>query len=160
MTANLNQTPATLEKLYDRDYYLWIKTTIDQIKDRDFNLVDWDNLLEELESLVKSDKRELENRLTVLVEHLLKLAYWEAERENNARCWRNTIKEQRRQIGKLFKYSPSLKTFLEESFAECYADARIDAADSSGLPVDIFPEESPFTLEETLNPARLPERTN
>ncbi|HEY9691070.1 MAG TPA: DUF29 domain-containing protein [Oculatellaceae cyanobacterium] len=140
--------------LYEEDYCLWIEKTANQIRSGNFNLVDWDNLVEELESLGNSDKRELENRLTVLLEHLLKLAYWEPERETNARGWLLTIKEQRRQIKKLLRDSPSLKYYAEKIFIECYQDALEDAAFKSKL--DILPSESPFTLEETLNSDYLP----
>ena len=73
------QLPTTT--LYDRDFNLWIETTVRQLRKRNFASVDWENLLEELESLGKQQKRELENRLIVLLEHILKLAYWESERE-------------------------------------------------------------------------------
>ena len=157
MSNNIKRTSLTKDlPLYDQDYNLWIETTITQVKERNFDEVDWDNMLEELESLGKSDKRELRNRLTVLIEHLLKLGYWEAEREANARGWKNTIKEQRRQIKILLSDSPSLKPYLLERFSECYADAREDAADNTGLSIDTFPSEPLFTLEEALNPHYLP----
>ncbi len=157
MNTNIKRTPLTKDiPLYEQDYNLWIETTINQIKQYNFESVDWDNVLEELESLGKSDKRELRNRLTVLIEHLLKLAYWEAEREANARGWKNTIKEQRRQIKILLNDSPSLKPYLLEKFSECYADAIEDAADNTGLSIDTFPSESLFSLEEALNPHYLP----
>ena len=157
MNTNIKRTSIpNPSPLYNLDYNLWIDTTITQIKERNFDLVDWDNMLEELESLGKSDKRELRNRLTVLIEHLLKLAYWEAEREANARGWKNTIKEQRRQIKILLNDSPSLKPYLLEKFSDCYADAKEDAADNTGLSMDTFPSEPLFTLEEALNPHYLP----
>ena len=149
MTANLNEKSVTnSSSLYEEDFYLWIQTTTNQIKERNFDNVDWENVLEELDSLARSDKRELESRLTVLLEHLLKLAYWEAERQNNARGWLLTVAEQRRQIKRLLKDSPSLKAFLQEVFTECYADACENASIVSGQ--DVFPKECPFTLEETL----------
>ncbi|MBW4577578.1 MAG: DUF29 domain-containing protein [Aphanothece sp. CMT-3BRIN-NPC111] len=158
MTTNLNKTSvANSGSLYEEDFYLWIQTTANQIRQKNFEKVDWENLLEELESLGRSDKRELENRLTVLLEHLLKLVYWKEERENNTRGWANTIKEQRRQIKKLLKSSPSLKPFLLEAFAECYSDARVDTADNSGLSLETFPEQPPFSFEQVLNSDYLPE---
>lgn len=157
MNTDIKRTSITKDfSLYEQDYNLWIETMIAQIKEHNFESVDWENVLEELESLGKSDKRELRNRLTVLIEHLLKLSYWEAEREANARGWKNTIKEQRRQIKILLTDSPSLKPYLLEIFLECYADAREDAADNTGLSMDTFPSEPLFTLEEALNPHYLP----
>jgi hypothetical protein len=142
--------------LYDEDYCLWLKTTAKLLRDRRFEDMDLDNLVEEIEGLTKSERRELRNRLTVLLEHLLKLAYWEQERQPCFSGWKNTIREQRRQIKLLVNDSPSLKPFLLEMFAECYADAKEDTSEKTSLPVDSFPEQCPFTPEETLDLNYLP----
>ncbi|WP_324629891.1 DUF29 domain-containing protein [Phormidium sp. CCY1219] len=61
--------------LYDTDYNHWIQDTIQQIQSRNFDRIDWENLIEELESMGKNDKRALMSLLTRLLEHLLKLSY-------------------------------------------------------------------------------------
>ncbi|MBV9390199.1 MAG: DUF29 domain-containing protein [Chroococcidiopsidaceae cyanobacterium CP_BM_ER_R8_30] len=71
--------------LYEQDFYLWLQQIAQLLKVRNFEEVDWDNLIEEIESMGRSEKRELKSRLIVLIEHLLKLMYWEAERENTER---------------------------------------------------------------------------
>jgi hypothetical protein len=142
--------------LYDEDYCLWLETTAKLLQERRFEELDIDNLVEEIQGLAKSDRRELRNRLTVLLEHLLKLAYWEEERQACSRGWKNTIREQRRQIKLLLNDSPSLKPFLLKMIAECYADAREDTGEKTGLPIDTFPEQCPFTPEETLKFEYLP----
>ncbi|GFE70663.1 DUF29 domain-containing protein [Chroococcus sp. FPU101] len=140
-----------MSTLYQQDYNLWIEKTIKLIQEKNFNAVDWENLTEELDSLGKSDKRELRNRLIVLLEHLLKLAYWDSERENNQRGWRTTIREQRRQIKVLLDDSPSLKPFLKGILAECYLIAREEVIEKTGLLSSVFPMESPFIADNTLN---------
>jgi len=156
MTSKLDQLSVIpQEKLYEQDFYLWILSTANHIRQGKFDAVDWENVLEELESLGRSDKRELRNRLIVLLEHLLKLAYWKSEKEANARGWLLTVTEQRRQIKVILKDSPSLKPFSQEIFAESYQDALKNVAIASGL--DLFPSESPFTQEDTLNPDWIPE---
>jgi hypothetical protein len=67
--------------LYEQDFYLWIRTTINQLQARQFERVDLENLLEELASMGRSEKRTIKSLLTRLLEHLLKLKYWQAERE-------------------------------------------------------------------------------
>jgi len=92
LTSNVEQgTRNSDSSRYDRDYYQWLLLTIQQLQDQEYAVVDWENLLEELEGLAKSQKRELKSRLLVLMEHLLKLKYWGKERDYNARGWRNTI---------------------------------------------------------------------
>jgi Domain of unknown function DUF29 len=143
--------------LYDRDFYLWIQTTAELLKERRFEDVDWENLIEEIESMGRSEKKEVKSRLIVLIEHLLKLMYWEAEKADNARGWRNTIVEQRIQIELSLEDSPSLRLLLTDLFLDCYQKARSTALRKYQFPADFFPTELPFTLEDVLNPDYLPE---
>lgn len=143
------QSPLTT--LYKEDYYLWVQTTLQQLKEKNLDLVDWDNLIEELGSLGKQQQQELENRLIILLEHLLKLAYWVQEREYNERGWKGTIIEQRKQILRVLKKNSSLKPYLTEVFAECYTDARDIVSVKTGLNLDIFPNLPSFTIEQALD---------
>lgn len=147
----------TSQTLYRQDFYLWLQTTIAQIRSQSFESVDWDHLLEELEDLGNASKHRLESRLLVLLDHLLKLAYWRAEREYNARGWKGTIIEQRKQIKKLLKNNPSLKPYLTEVFEETYQDARDIVIVKTELASDIFPLQPTFTLEQVLDESWLPD---
>jgi hypothetical protein len=73
------------------------------------------------------------------------------------KSWSATIREQRRQIKKLLGESPSLRPFVADALTEVYNDAREDAADETGLAATEFPAECPFTLDEVLSRAFLPE---
>src|SRR3712207_3303001 len=99
--------PAT-QSLYDQDYYLWLRTTINQLRTGQFSAVDLDNLLEELESMGRSEKRGIKSLLIRLLEHLLKLIYWDRERERNEGHWKGEIRTFRREIKERLKESPSL----------------------------------------------------
>ena len=59
--------------LYEKDYYLWIEKTISLLENRQFSELDLENLIDEISSMGKSEKRSLESYLTRLLEHLLKL---------------------------------------------------------------------------------------
>ncbi|MBR8826946.1 MAG: DUF29 domain-containing protein [Gomphosphaeria aponina SAG 52.96 = DSM 107014] len=146
-----------MKTLYDQDFYQWINSTVKQIRERNFSEVDWENLLEELESLGKQQQQELENRLIVLFEHLLKYAYWLSEKEYNERGWKGTIREQRQQIKRLLKKNPSLKPYLLQVWAECYQDAREITLDKTGLSADIIPEQVFINQAEILDENFLPE---
>ncbi len=73
----------TIPNLYDSDYQLWLESTINQLRQGDFQAVDWQNLLEELADLGKNNRRALKSLLTRLLEHLLKLTYWQSQRDYN-----------------------------------------------------------------------------
>jgi hypothetical protein len=140
--------------LYESDYLQWLETTATHLKNRDFEHLDITNLIEEIETLGRSEKRELESRLTILLMHLLKYKYQSSKRSNS---WLFTIREQRLRILKSFKDSPSLKNYLEKIFAEIYSDARALAADETGLNIDTFPKDCPFKIEFVLNPDWFPD---
>lgn len=147
----LAQSPRATETLYDQDYYLWLKTTINQLRANQFSQVDLENLLEELETMGRSEKHKIENLLVKLFEHLLKLQFWQGERERNQGHWKGEIREFRRQINKQLKSSPSLKPYILEIFEGCYEDARKEASDRSQLSLETFPVISIGSLEQILD---------
>ncbi|MEY2911310.1 MAG: hypothetical protein RLZZ184_619 [Cyanobacteriota bacterium] len=142
--------------LYDQDFYLWIQTTIQHLQERNLEQLDIENLIEEIDSMGRSEKKELKTRLVVLIEHLLKLQYWIEEKDDNARGWRNTVVEQRRQITYTLADSPSLKAILNDVFLPCYQDAKKDTINKYQLPSNLFPEEPPFSLDQVLNADFIP----
>ena len=147
----------TSPNLYDSDYQLWLENTINQLRRGDFQAVDWQNLLEELADLGKSERRALESLLTRLLEHLLKLTYWQSHRDYNQAGWKKEIRNFRIQIKKILKDSPSLKLYLREILQECYLDARNLLIDETQLDVSIFPVEVLASLEEILDQNWLPD---
>ncbi len=146
----------TRPNLYDSDYQLWLENTINQLRRGDFQAVDWQNLLEELADLGKNNRRALKSLLTRLLEHLLKLTYWQSQRDYNQAGWKKEIRNFRLQIADLLADSPSLKPYLSEILEECYSDAREIIIDITQLDASIFPLEVSASLEEILAENWLP----
>ncbi|OIP73326.1 MAG: hypothetical protein AUK43_00240 [Oscillatoriales cyanobacterium CG2_30_40_61] len=142
--------------LYEQDYYLWLLQTSKLLQEGKLNQVDINSLIEEIDSMGRSEKKEIKSRLIILIEHLLKLNYWQAEKEYNARGWRNTVVEQRLQIDLSLEDSPSLIKVLDESFLDCYNKARISTLQKYQLSGDLFPIQPPFSLEDILDSNYLP----
>jgi len=147
----------TISNLYDSDYQLWLESTINQLRQGDFQSVDWPNLLEELADLGKNNRRALKSLLTRLLEHLLKLTYWQSQRDYNQAGWKKEIRNFRLQIADLLADSPSLKSYLREILAKCYLDARNLLIDETKLDASIFPLEVLASLEEILDQNWLPD---
>jgi len=139
--------------LYDRDFYAWIYQQVDLLREGKFTQLDLSNLMEELEDMGKSQKQALESNFNVVLMHLLK---WKIQPDKRSNSWRSTIREHRRRISKQLKDSPSLKRLLVDNFVENYNDAREDAAYETELPIDLFPWECPFSLEQVLDLDFLP----
>lgn len=123
--------------LYDRDIYLWLETTIDQLRSQDFQSLDLLNLIEELEVLAGRDRAEIESRLGVLLTHLLKRLY--VNSPYDSRGWEITIREQRRQLRIALQQSPSLKRFFVECFDRAWQDALSEVRED--YPQIVFPDE-------------------
>ncbi|NES99175.1 MAG: DUF29 domain-containing protein [Sphaerospermopsis sp. SIO1G1] len=141
-------TVTTKSNLYEQDFYLWIQTTAQQLKAGNFTEVDLENLIEEIESMGRSEKRELKSRLIILLMHLLK---WQYQPEKRSASWQSTITEQRICIELLLEDSPSLRPLFTEVFADCYDKARMKASQETGIKLNFFPQESPFSLDEVMN---------
>lgn len=137
--------------LYESDFYQWVQQTAAALKAKAFNQVDWTNVIEEIEGMGRSERRELKSRLIVLLEHLLKLQYWTLERTSNERGWRNTVIEQRRQIQLVLDDSPSLRALLDDLYADAYRQAREDLMLKAQLPEAAIPQGQSYTLAEALN---------
>ena len=142
---------------YNKDFYAWLMKNADLLRQHKFNEVDIEHVAEELESMGKSEKRELTSRLTVLLAHLLK---WKFQPALRSRSWKNTILTQRIDITELLEDSPSLHYELGERIAIAYEKARLSAEDETGIDKNNFPESCPFTFEQLLNKDFLPEDEN
>ena len=105
---------------YETDYNQWLKETVKQLQERNFDQVDLDNLIEEIESIRKSDRRALMSLLTRLIEQLLKLAYWQEEKKRSGNHWAAAIVNFRAQIQHRLEDSPSLRPELAAMYDKVY----------------------------------------
>ena len=139
--------------LYDTDFDLWLEATAKQLKDRNFQGVDLENLIEEIEAMGRSQKRELKSRTVVLIMHLLK---WKYQSQKLSNSWLSTIGKQRRELMFLLEDSPSLKSLLGQEIEGYYRYAQTEAARETNISSDTFPSQCPFTTEEILDPEYFP----
>ena len=140
--------------LYEQDFYVWTNHTATLLKERRFNELDLSSLVEEIETLGRSEKHAVQSNLIIVLLHLLKYKY-QPERRTNS--WLASIAEHRDRLDIILADSPSLKVFGGEAFANCYEKARRRAAIETELPIATFPVVSPFTPEEVLDANYLPE---
>ncbi|MBV6323712.1 DUF29 domain-containing protein [Duganella violaceipulchra] len=133
---------------YDDDLALWIDAQIQLLLDRRFSELDIGNMVAELDDMKKREIRALKNRLRVLVMHLLKCRYQPEHPQNK---WRATLIEQRERLALLLGDSPSLRTSLPEYVQQAYPIAVKLASAETGLPANVFPTRSPFSVEQILD---------
>jgi hypothetical protein len=140
--------------LYEQDYYRWLETTIKRLHDRQLQSGDIDNLIEELKTLGRTEKKVLRSHLRLIVMQLLK---WRYQPDKRSKSWQITIRNNRLDVEESLQDSPSLKPKLAELLAQCYPRAFIEASDETGLPPATFPSSCPFTLEQILDQEFFPE---
>jgi uncharacterized protein DUF29 len=140
---------------YDEDFYAWTVEQSRLLRAGELSAIDVANIAEEIESMGRSDRRELKSRLVVLVMHLLK---WGHQPGARSRSWSATIDEQRLQIEGFLTESPSLGPMVPAMLSEAYAIARARAIAETGLAEEAFPEVCPFTRDEILTREFLPDR--
>jgi hypothetical protein len=131
--------------LYERDFYAWANEQAALLRSGQVSAADIEHIAEEIESMGRTEKRELISRLTVLLLHLLK---WKFQPERRGNSWRLSIANQRRQLGRHLRDNPSLKSRLPEALDDAYGDALNDAAAETGLALDTFPAANPWTFEQ------------
>jgi len=129
---------------YDSDFYAWAMEQANLLRAGKLNEIDTVNLIEEIESMGRSEKRELENRLVMLLQHLLK---WQFQPSHQGRSWRLTIEEQRREIPYVIEDNPSLKNALDDIVQRAYAKATKAAASETDLPILTFPQKCPWSFD-------------
>ncbi len=138
----------------DQDFVAWTEETARLLPERRFEELDVEHIAAEIEDRGKSDRRQLQSRLTVLLSHLLKWRFQPAQR---ARSWRLTAAVQRMKLKALFRDSPSLQAALPRWIEETCADAVTRAAMEAGLSRKAFPPRCPFSPDQILDPDYLPD---
>ena len=140
--------------LYEEDFFLWTQEQAKLLEEKRFDELDLGNLVDEVGGVGRSERSQIEHRLTVLVAHLLK---WRTQPGARSTGWQGTIIEQRTRLARILKDSPSLKHYPAEVFEKfCYLSARLRASKETGIDFTLFPETPPFTVEQVLDDGFLP----
>ena len=141
-------------RLYDQDYYAWTQAQVELLKQGKAEQLDCASLIEEIEDLGRAEQREVVNCLTVLLAHLLK---WQYQPQRRSRSWEATIRNQRTDIELLLSRNPRLQASGAEALSLGYRKGRNEASGETDLPVEIFPEQCPYTTQQITDEAFFPD---
>jgi len=136
-----------MSDLYDRDFYAWANEQAALLRAGRLSTADIAHIAEEIESMGRSEKRELTSRLAVLLAHLLK---WRFQPERRGRSWQATIREQRSEVADLLADNPSLGARLDELLPNAYGKAVQIAIRETDLPEETFPAICPWSFEQAM----------
>jgi uncharacterized Zn finger protein len=134
--------------LYDRDFFAWSLEQAKLLRAGKLAEADIDHIAEEIETMGRTEKRELISRLSVLLLHLLK---WRYQPEKRSPSWEASIRVQRNRLADHLDDNPSLKPLLPQAVASAYRDAALEAVAETELAGSIFPDACPWTVEQVMD---------
>ncbi|WP_422135592.1 DUF29 domain-containing protein [Endozoicomonas sp. ALD040] len=154
-----------MNNLYNTDYHQWLSQQVTLLKTQNFNQLDLENLIEDLELSIKQDLRVLDSHLVILILHLLKIDYQTSvlrdsiATERVLKGWVVSICNARRDIDKLIEKNHCLTAKIEEVLSEAYPDAKERAvkemniyasSETQRLNDSSFPPECPWSFEQIM----------
>lgn len=131
--------------IYHTDFYQWTQQQAELLRQGALSTLDIENLAEEVESMGKRDRRAIGSYLRNVMMHLLK---WQYQPQRRGTSWQGSINSGRDEIDVLLNESPSLNAQMSTLITDEYRRARKQASLETGLPLAIFPEQCPFTVEQ------------
>ena len=140
--------------LYDRDFYAWSRQQAELLRKGNLADADIEHIAEEIDSMGRTEKRELISRLDVLLLHLLK---WKYQPGKRGPSWEASIFVQRDRLADHLDDNPSLRPLLPQALVSAYRIARREAIAETGLSGETFPDTCPLTIEQVLDGGFWPE---
>jgi hypothetical protein len=138
----------TKSPLYEQDFFAWSRQQAELLRTGKLAQADIEHIAEEIDSMGRTEKRELISRLSVLLLHLLK---WRYQPDKRGPSWEASIRVQRNRLADHLDDNPSLKPLLPQALASAYRDAALEAVAETGLPGATFPATCPWTVEQVLD---------
>lgn len=133
---------------YKTDYAAWLGNQLSLLKADRWNEVDKENLIDEVESLGRSDFKGFVSAIEIVLVHMLK---WDFQPEKRVRSWQASIIEHRRRIEAELEDSPSYRARIDEAVGRAYRTAAPAAARETDLPVQSFPNSCPYGWDQIVS---------
>lgn len=132
------------KSLYDTDILLWSEKQVSLLQSKKFNQLDLENIIEEIESLGKSERDSFLSSIRLIIQHLLK---WEYQPELRSKSWKDTIDRERLNLIDYLEDTPSLVRYWDD-LSKPYNSAKRRAAKETEKDISDFPESCPYNKEQ------------
>jgi len=137
-----------IASLYESDFYGWTLQQAEALRSRNMSELDFENLLEEMEAMGRSEKRGLKNRLVILLMHLLK---WQYQPERQGNSWELTIRNQREEVLELLEENPSLKPRIDSVLESAWKKALRETEKETKIVRSTFPAQCPWSFDQVMD---------
>ena len=144
---------------YETDVIVWAQEQVALLRSGKLTEIDIVHIAEEIADVGRAEQRELANRMSILLAHLLKWKYQPDKRTNS---WEITIRNQRTSILKRLIKTPSLKPMLNDPdwIEDVWADAIQTASKETAIEVADFSLRCPWTMTDAITPDWMPDQRN
>ena len=132
---------------YDKDLTIWAKDTAQLLRERCWDAIDWEHLIEEVEDLGKSERSAIASQMERIMVHLLK---WQYQPQRRSDSWLDSMNDGRSQIRRKLEDSPSLRSYPLQILEKEYTRARREAARQTHLEINFFPESCPYLIKQVM----------
>ena len=132
---------------YDKDLTIWAKDTAQLLRERCWDAIDWEHLIEEVEDLGKSERSAIASQMERIMVHLLK---WQYQPQRRSDSWLDSMNDGRSQIRRKLEDSPSLRSYPLQVLEKEYTRARREAARQNHLEINLFPELCPYLIKQVM----------
>lgn len=134
---------AATQSLYETDFADWADRTAELLRARKFAEIDWESVVEEVESLGRSERAAVRSELRRMLVHLIKQR---VQPERDGASWQVSVASARMEIRNDIRDSPSLRRHLEDSLCVIYSDAEEEALVQMSLQTADLPGDCPWTV--------------
>src|ERR1044071_7587328 len=116
--------------LYETDFVEWTARTAELLRERRFEELDLELLVEEVEELGLDWKHAVHSQLTRLLMHLIKLRI---QPDRSSASWRASIVSARSEIAIYIEDAPSLRRYAERTLSRAFHAAVKSAIEETGI---------------------------
>jgi len=133
---------------YNVDFYGWASEQASLLRAGHLSAADIENIAEEIESMGRGEKRELVNRLTVLLKHMLK---WKFQPKKRTSSWQASVQVQRNGVRRHLVDNPSLRPLIPAAIGDAYEDAALEAVAETKLSRATFPASCEWSFDQLMD---------
>lgn len=136
-----------MKSLHKKDFHAWCFEQSNALLLKKDSEIDFKNLAQEIKAMGDSEEDNLENRMIILFEHILKCLY---QKERRTGSWDGSIEEQRYRINKKLRQCPSLNPLVDQLAVDAYPISVIRVQKKNPHLKGKLPKEMPFTFKEAM----------
>lgn len=146
VTASRGESKALFD-LYEKDEVEWLEITAELVAQQRWADLDFVHLSEFLTDAANRDRREVKRDLTMLLSHMLT---WELQPDTRAGAYHSTIRTLSNDLRDHLEGSHTLQNHAQDVLVQAYQNARKQTAIATELPLESFPTECPWSIDELI----------